>query len=194
MAEELKSLATISNAEELACYAYFIFGAADYIIQNYERAAASLKTASMLRTSMDTKIRVLRLWALSLAYSGKEIEFKRVEGQLHNLLGGETADLRSAPSTYEGLARGKALLGLGGADKTLERGWNSYDRLAKQIGDQPYLFVQLCRSELEVVTKQQPSDISTLLGVGAKVMQLQTARSYPRYTKVIVELLNQFLN
>lgn len=197
--KELKNVATKFRSNEIAGLSTYWLADAHYLNENYESSMYLLVRALEDVQDIEYKMIILRQLALDWAYLDNELEFLKIEESAKRLINGRQFDsadyrhLERACQMYEGIGRGRGILGLSGALETLEEGKIFHSQLDRMGEKAPVLLVQISTSMLEVMLRYGNKDIRAAETIGERGKLLASIHGYPRHKIKIENLLHKIL-
>jgi DNA-binding CsgD family transcriptional regulator len=194
--EEMQDIAkACDNDREILGLADYAAGVAYYLTGNLVNSVKALKRAWANVDNDDNKLKDLRMMALVWAYLKEKKTFEDTVLRAKNVLeDGNFSNLDLVCMTYEGMGRGQGLFGLPAAFDTLDEGWRFYREMTRKRDKMPIRYVQLVRSELEVLQYLAPNEVRRLEEQGQKGLQIAEEHGYPRYAGHIQQFLDRNLN
>ncbi len=194
--KELKDVASEFKSNEIGGLSSYWLADAHYLNENYESSMYLLVRALEDVHDIEYKMIILRQLALDWAYLGNELEFLKIEESVKRLINSRQFEstnyrhLERACQMYEGIGRGRGILGLSGALETLEEGKRFHNQLDLMGEKAPVLLVQISTSMLEVMLRYGNRDIRAAETIGAQGKLLASIHGYPRHKLKIDNRVN----
>ncbi|MCB0163260.1 MAG: response regulator transcription factor [Anaerolineae bacterium] len=189
--KELRDIAQALDAPALHAVADYGLGMMYYLTQQWLKSIEALERALPATPPVDQQLTILRLLALNWASLGEEKRFLAALAQGSALIDqGDLAEPQVVGLALEGFGRGLGMLKKQAAFDMLERAWQIYRQAKTPTQHLPLRFIQLARSELEVMASLQEVDRRRLNTHGQVGLDLAQELGYVRYADQIKVQLN----
>lgn len=182
----LRAIGQAGQDQTILGLADYALGTAHYIEGRYAESVKVLEGALPAISNPDRRLVMLRTTALDWAYLGEKQRFITTANQARALIEQQTySDPQFVCLALGGLGRGQGLLKLAAAFDTLGEGWQLYNTIKAKNKRLQLRYIQLARSELEVMRLLDTPDRQLLNIHSREALRLAQEYDYPRYIRQI---------